>query len=606
MHMPNTETTSTPGNDLSLYHSVVKVLAEKFFDTHWRENILPSLSALHEPTTTDLDAQRCATRELLAQIPASHVALLSHHSYAALANDLHGKARLCFGFDLHNDHNQYFATNIWTGHSAADAGLLTGDEVVTINRQPIALHLATMEHPNRLVDWDTADINARMDTPRTHMVKVPKSGEIVLGIRRQASIEDAAIMEITVTAREGSALSHSIAATRIISGKDGELVAYTHIPYAFINGADSIIEKWEKLVVEHPTVRGAIIDLRGRGGVDGIRLKVIAAVERLHHHFGLPVVAIIDAATRSQKEVIAKTLQEKLAVPLVGAPTAGAVIPMSLANVGYGTILMYPSYDVEAYRQMDGRHGVQPDIPCEPIGPHAQGRDRLIEEAVRVVIGMPRPAKRSIQLAENRPIVMNSLLPATLTWSELCDRRLNNPPKEVLFNISGEMRIDGYDEVGTVSFTVDPVNNNFEFAHHFGSALHQLKLSKTRSIFVTSSGGVRNLDDYQSERAKVLTDLNGPFVEELHFQCNVTGVEYWGEIPAYRVTANWRSEMEVDFLIDAATYRTIGRISTQPFMGGQIRSVEYINYPPEVDPRAGIPLAMTIETPMQVKRFIFK
>jgi len=80
MHMPNTENTFSLGNDLSLYHAAVKVLEEKFFDTHWRENILPSQAALHEPSTTDLDAQRCATRELLAQIPASHVALLSHHS----------------------------------------------------------------------------------------------------------------------------------------------------------------------------------------------------------------------------------------------------------------------------------------------------------------------------------------------------------------------------------------------------------------------------------------------------------------------------------------------------------------------------------------------
>lgn len=604
--MPNEENISIPKNDLLFYNAVVNVLIDKYFDIPWRENILPPLAALHKPVSTDLDVQRCAARELLAHIPASHIALLSHHSFGALANDLHGQARLCFGFDLHNDHNRYFATNIWMGHSAAEAGILAGDEVVTINGQPTAMHLSTMAHPNRLVDWDTADINARIDIPRTHMIKVPKSCEIVIGIRRQASLEDAEITEMTITAREGSALSHAIAATRIMSSDEGELVAYTHIPYAFINGADAIIDTWEKLVVEHPCVCGAILDLRGRGGVDGIRLKVIAAVERMRDHFGLPVVAIIDAATRSQKEVIAQNLREKLAVPLIGAPTAGAVIPMSLANVGYGTILMYPSYDVDAYRQMDGSHGVQPDFPCEPLGPYAQGRDPLIDKAMRIVIAMPRPAKKTTVQAENSAVEMNSSLPAILTWTELCELRRTNPPTQVAFNISGEMLIDGYDDVGTVSFIVDPVNNSFESEHRFGSALYHLKLSGTQSIFSTSSGGVQNFDSFQAERAKALTDLNGPFVEGIYSQCNVTDVEYWCSHPAYRVTANWRSEMEIVFLIDAVTFRTIGRISTQSFMGGQIKSVECINYPPELDPGAGIPLSMTVETPMQLKRFIFR
>ncbi len=133
-----------------------------------------------------------------------------------------------------------------------------------------------------------------------------------------------------------------------------------------------------------------------------------------------------------------------------------------------------------------------------------------------------------------------------------------------------------------------------------------LKLSGTQSLFSTSSGGVQNFDSFQAERAKALTDLNGPFVEGLYSQCNVTDVEYWGSRPAYRITANWRSEMEIVFLIDAVTFRTIGRIATQPFMGGQIKTVECINYPPELDPGAGIPLTMTIETPMQLKRFIFR
>jgi carboxyl-terminal processing protease len=118
-----------------------------------------------------------------------------------------------------------------------------------------------------------------------------------------------------------------------------------------------------------------LLDLRGRGGFPTEVDRVLRVLDAERNGWSKPVVALIDAGTRSAKEVLAWRLRSSERALLVGEATAGAVLPASFAPVGDGAVLMYPAATLGAMSARLESRGVLPDVPVElPLTPAQGGR----------------------------------------------------------------------------------------------------------------------------------------------------------------------------------------------------------------------------------------
>jgi carboxyl-terminal processing protease len=99
-----------------------------------------------------------------------------------------------------------------------------------------------------------------------------------------------------------------------------------------------------------------------------------------------PVVALIDRQSRSAKDVLAYELKKTGIARLVGEPTAGAVIPASFADVGYDTILMFPSFKLPRYTDLLESKPTTPDVYVERAGPLSAGADPILEAGLTEIV----------------------------------------------------------------------------------------------------------------------------------------------------------------------------------------------------------------------------
>ncbi len=82
------------------------------------------------------------------------------------------------------------------------------------------------------------------------------------------------------------------------------------------------------------------------------------------------------------KEVIAYEMKARNIALVVGEGTAGAVIPASFTDVGFDTMLMYPTFRMGKYTDAIEGIGVEPDVLVKDAGPYSHGADPLLEAAI--------------------------------------------------------------------------------------------------------------------------------------------------------------------------------------------------------------------------------
>jgi carboxyl-terminal processing protease len=111
------------------------------------------------------------------------------------------------------------------------------------------------------------------------------------------------------------------------------------------------------------------------------------------NHWRKPLVVLIDAGTRSGKEVFAYAVKASRRGRLVGQTTAGAVLAGSINWLHDGSLLFLAVADVE----VDGKRleavGVAPDVEVADDLPFAEGRDSALDAALReadhILVGEP-------------------------------------------------------------------------------------------------------------------------------------------------------------------------------------------------------------------------
>jgi carboxyl-terminal processing protease len=275
------------------------------------------------------------------------------------------------GFATETRDGKTFVTDVYDGGPAAQAKILPGDEILSVNGQPLE------------------EIASFMG----------KNGSAVpVSLRHTA---DAAPVTVNVTVAQITAGKNFLDAIRNsvrVMDVGGRKVGVVHL-WSYTNEAVTQILYDEIANGKLKDVDGLVLDLRSRWGgtpadagetflgktADMYVTNREGKVQYVNARFHKPVVAIIDNGTRSGMEILAYSLK-KNGVPLVGEETAGDV----LAAMGFllpdDSLLELAVEDVNVDGQRLEANPVQPDIKVPFDFHYANGRDPQFDTALQTLV----------------------------------------------------------------------------------------------------------------------------------------------------------------------------------------------------------------------------
>jgi C-terminal processing protease CtpA/Prc len=385
-----------PAQGGQLFDRVAEVLAAQLVDRRFRQRELPTLVAALRPAahaTTTAAAEREVVHALLADVPASHLALYSDATYRHLQAELAGDEVPTFGCVLVRWRDEWFVDGVLDGGPAARAGLRRGDRLLAIDGDAPAA--------SARLDWRADD--AWLADPPVHGLLVGADPRVVLRIAPAAG--DA--RDVPLRARAWSGLRASRASQcRLRLGV--HTFGYVHLWFVFHEHAAALVRDTAARFADDD---GLVFDLRGRGGNAGEAQAIVRELARLHER-GVPMAFLIDEGTRSAKEVIASEVRTRGLGLLVGERTAGAVLPASFERVADDAWLMLPRSRLDRYsRALEGR-GVAPHVAVADPLRFAAGADAIRDEACRAL---------AASLADGAQLRERG--------DDVADRQLREPPR---------------------------------------------------------------------------------------------------------------------------------------------------------------------------------
>jgi carboxyl-terminal processing protease len=275
-------------------------------------------------------------------------------------------------FTQADDQGRTFITGVVEGAPAHQAGLLVGDEILSVDGAPF-----------RPVDSFRGKVG----------------GAVPLLIRRTAAEAPTAIGVAPAEIHPNDMFLRGLkASARIIAGGDSARIGYVHVwSYA----GDTYQAALEDLIADGPLkdADALIWDLRdGWGGAQpeyldlfNPRSPTMQVTDRngktgnVDVKWRKPVAALINGGTRSGKEVLAYGFKEYRLGELVGVRTEGAVLAATAFLIGDEGLLLLAVEDVLVDGQRLERVGVAPTIEV-PFDPRfAAGADPQLERAVQIL-----------------------------------------------------------------------------------------------------------------------------------------------------------------------------------------------------------------------------
>lgn len=271
----------------------------------------------------------------------------------------------------------WFVSEVYDASPAARAGILVGDEILSVDGAPYR-EIASFQG---------------------------KAGKTVAVMLRRRPGEPPISLTVQVELlRPLPMFEKAIESSATVIEKDGRKIGYIHL---WTLAAPRSMSKVAEALAEGPLddADGLVLDLRGRwggggsdaaelflGGTPPFRLISRSGEEMLANvRWHRPVVAIIDEGTRSGLEVFAYALKAK-GIRLVGTRTAGALLAGTIFVLPDDSLLELAVSDavIGDDVRLEGR-GVQPDVPVAFSLPYAAGqdpqRDAAIEEMRRMLAG---------------------------------------------------------------------------------------------------------------------------------------------------------------------------------------------------------------------------
>ncbi|MEZ5963474.1 MAG: S41 family peptidase [Planctomycetota bacterium] len=356
-----------------LFEAVVQAIGTSYHDRDFRQQTWPELASRYAEaarTANSRDEERAVVDALLGSIPNSHVALYSKPTYDHLLAELSARDAPTFGLELEQRAGRFFATGVLEGGPAERAGVRRGDRVLAID--------GVVAGASPRLDRRSDDAHLP-DPPRHGLLgEVDDTVELTL-----QDAPDATPRTVTVRCQEYSAwraAQASVATCEV----DGRRVGYVHYWFVHLGGVHGHFR--ELLRGAFADCDACVLDLRGRGGDAAAVAPLLAAVRAA----GRPIVALVDAGTRSAKEVIAYRLQREGLATLVGEHTARAVIPATFRRVGAADVLMFPTFTLGEFTTAIEGIGVAPDVEQVDRLVYAHGDDPILGAGLRVAANSVR------------------------------------------------------------------------------------------------------------------------------------------------------------------------------------------------------------------------
>jgi carboxyl-terminal processing protease len=263
-----------------------------------------------------------------------------------------------------------FATHVYDGGPAAKAGLLTGDEIVSVDGQPFA------------------EIGS---------FRGKAGGMAHLMVRRAAGADPIAIDVPVAEIQPGDLFVQAISDSVKHLDQGAKRIGYIRL-WSYTRDDVTQVLYDELGNGRLKDVDGLVLDLRSKwGGAPGDaaetfvgRAADMEAIDRdgkrslVTFRWQKPVVAIIDGGTRSGMEVFAYSLK-KNGVPLVGAPTAGNVLAGTAYALPDDSLLELAVADVLVDGKRLEANPVEPDVAVPFDVRYAAGRDPQLDAATALM-----------------------------------------------------------------------------------------------------------------------------------------------------------------------------------------------------------------------------
>ncbi len=263
-----------------------------------------------------------------------------------------------------------FVTDVYDGGPADKAGIMAGDEIVAVDDAPFS------------------EIGSFRD----------KAGQTVtMMVRRQADAEPMPVNVAVENLHPGEAFVSAISDSVQRFDQNGRRIGYVRL-WSYTRDEVTGILYDELSSGRLKDIDGLVLDLRSKwGGAPGDAAETFVGnaanmetVDRdgnrdfVVFRFPKPVVAIIDAGTRSGMEVLAYSLK-KNGVPLVGAPTAGNVVAGTAYLLPDDSLLEVAVADVFVDGQRLEKNPVQPDVAVPFDVRYAAGADPQLDAATSLL-----------------------------------------------------------------------------------------------------------------------------------------------------------------------------------------------------------------------------
>ena len=260
-----------------------------------------------------------------------------------------------------------FVAYVYDGSPAADAGLQVGDEILAADGRPLQ----------------------PIDSFRGKV-----GGTVSLKVRRKPEAAPLALDVPVEAIQPREALMDAIRESARVVEQDGKRIGYLRLwAFAFPGVEDLVME----LLASEPLAdaEGLVLDLRGRWGgapADAAdifvgRAPLVEMTDRegeeriANARWRKPLVGIIDEGSRSGIEILAHGLQ-RAGVPLIGEPTAGAVVAGRAFLLRDNSLLEVAVLDVHVDGMRLEGAGVRPDIEVRLDIPYAAGADPQLDRAL--------------------------------------------------------------------------------------------------------------------------------------------------------------------------------------------------------------------------------
>jgi carboxyl-terminal processing protease len=373
-----------------VFDRAVQLTIDKFYDISALDRFSEAVRREVEDPNSPLSAASSASRvdaaidKVLSSLGVSHVARFKpdtidyYETADVFRNSIRRDLRRLFpsgevvyegiGMIAKPVDGSLFVSDVYDGLPAARAGVLVGDEVLSVDGAPY--------HP-------IASFKLKSGKP------------VELRLRRSRGAEPIAV-KVWVERREPmQLLGQAIADSALVFERDGRKIGYIRFWTPSAQNAMYTVAE----ALDHGRLKdvdGLVFDLRGRwgGGRSDVAelflghtppLRLIprsGETELANLRWHKPVIGIIDEGTRSNLEFIAYSLKVN-GIPLVGSRTAGALLSAQAYLLPDDSLLELAVKDVVIGDnvRLEGR-GVQPDVPVQFGLPYAAGADPQREAAV--------------------------------------------------------------------------------------------------------------------------------------------------------------------------------------------------------------------------------